>query len=69
MFSSYYAIQAYLEKDEYPQKAIFKSNNRKWLKSYSMNFILLKEKFIFFPFLMERLKLNSLVIKKLINHY
>ena len=49
MFSSYYAIQTYLEKDEYPQKAIFTSSNRKWLKSYNMNFILLKEKFSIFP--------------------
>ena len=65
MFSSYYAIQAYLEKNEYPQKAIFNSNNRKWLKSYSMNFILLKEKFSIFPLSNRAIEINLFGNKKI----
>lgn len=49
MFSSYYAIQDYFEKDEYPEEAEFGNANRVWLKSYGMEFILIEEKFSIFP--------------------
>jgi len=49
MFASYYAIQTYFENDEYPEEAKFTNSNRLWIKSYGMQFILIKKKFSIFP--------------------